>query len=128
VGALAARRVPPARGGAGSRPVWLMTANPAGGLTLLPRNNPGWSLVVSNPCAHGDEHLGRIRVAAPQRRFDRRMSALSWRFEQSQAAEITAKVVAERLVAQLERSGFVIMQSQSPSGPLIPWAARDIGR
>jgi hypothetical protein len=33
---------------AGSRPVWLMTANPVGGVTLLPRNNPGWALVVSN--------------------------------------------------------------------------------
>jgi hypothetical protein len=33
---------------AGSRPVWLMTANPIGGVTLLPRNDPGWSLVVSN--------------------------------------------------------------------------------
>src|SRR6202789_4378245 len=32
----------------GSRPVWLMTANPVGGVTLLPRNNPGWSLIVSN--------------------------------------------------------------------------------
>jgi hypothetical protein len=32
----------------GSRPVWLMTANPVGGVTLLPRNNPGWALVVSN--------------------------------------------------------------------------------
>jgi hypothetical protein len=27
----------------------------------------------------------------------------------NQAAEVTAKVVAKRLVAQLERSGFVIM-------------------
>ena len=33
---------------AGSRPVWLMTANPVGGVTLLPRNNPGWALVVSD--------------------------------------------------------------------------------
>jgi hypothetical protein len=33
---------------AGSRPVWLMTANPVGGVTLLPRNNPAWALVVSN--------------------------------------------------------------------------------
>lgn len=33
---------------AGSRSVWLMTANPVGGVTLLPRNNPGWALVVSN--------------------------------------------------------------------------------
>ena len=33
---------------AGSRPVWLMTANPVGVVTLLPRNNPGWALVVSN--------------------------------------------------------------------------------
>jgi hypothetical protein len=33
---------------AGSRPLWLMTANPVGGVTLLPRNNPGWSLMVSN--------------------------------------------------------------------------------
>ena len=32
----------------GARPVWLMTANPVGGVTLLPRNNPGWALVVSN--------------------------------------------------------------------------------
>ena len=32
----------------GSRPVWLMTANPVGGVTLLPQNNPGWSLIVSN--------------------------------------------------------------------------------
>src|SRR5580700_171440 len=33
---------------AGSRPVWLMTTNPVGGVTLLPRNDPGWSLIVSN--------------------------------------------------------------------------------
>ena len=25
-----------------------MTANPVGVVTLLPRNNPGWALVVSN--------------------------------------------------------------------------------
>jgi hypothetical protein len=31
-------------------------------------------------------------------------------FERAQAAEVTAKVVAERLVAHLERSGFVIMR------------------
>jgi hypothetical protein len=42
------------------------------------------------------------------------MSVLSWRFERSQAAEIRAKVVAERLVAQLERSGFVIMRKANP--------------
>ena len=33
---------------AGSRPVWVMTPNQLGGMTLLPRNDPGWSLVVSN--------------------------------------------------------------------------------
>jgi hypothetical protein len=32
----------------GSRPVWLMTGNTVGGVTLAPRNNPGWSLIVSN--------------------------------------------------------------------------------
>jgi hypothetical protein len=32
----------------GSRPVLLMTANQMGGVTLMPRNDPGWSLVVSN--------------------------------------------------------------------------------
>src|SRR5580658_4156794 len=37
----------------GSRPVWLMTANPVGGVTLLPRNNPGWALVVSNVARAG---------------------------------------------------------------------------
>ena len=31
-----------------SRPVWLMTANPVDGVTLLPQYNPGWSLIVSN--------------------------------------------------------------------------------
>jgi hypothetical protein len=25
-----------------------MTANPVGGVVLLPQNNPGWSLIVSN--------------------------------------------------------------------------------
>jgi len=34
----------------------------------------------------------------------------------NQAAEVTAKVVAERLVAQLERSGFVIMRKPIPVG------------
>ena len=34
----------------------------------------------------------------------------------SQAAEVTAKIVAERLVAQLERSGFVIMRKPIPVG------------
>jgi hypothetical protein len=37
-------------------------------------------------------------------------------FERAQAAELTAKVVAERLVAQLERSGFVIMRKPIPVG------------
>ena len=43
---------------AGSRPVWLMTANPAGGVTLLPRNNPGWSLIVSNLARTGTSISG----------------------------------------------------------------------
>jgi hypothetical protein len=34
----------------------------------------------------------------------------------SQAADVTAKIVAERLVAQLERSGFVIMRKPIPVG------------
>jgi hypothetical protein len=34
----------------------------------------------------------------------------------NQAAEVTAKIVEERLVAQLERSGFVIMRKQIPVG------------
>jgi hypothetical protein len=33
-----------------------------------------------------------------------------------QAAETMAKIVAERLVAQLERSGFVIMRKPIPVG------------
>jgi hypothetical protein len=32
----------------------------------------------------------------------------------NQAAEVTAKVVAERLVAQLEQSGFVVMRKPTP--------------
>jgi hypothetical protein len=42
----------------GSRPVWLMTSNPMGGVTLLPRSNPGWSLVVSNVARSGSTVLG----------------------------------------------------------------------
>ena len=34
----------------------------------------------------------------------------------SQAAEVTAKVVAERLAAELDRSGFVIMRKPIPVG------------
>lgn len=34
--------------------------------------------------------------------------------ERSQAAEVMAKVVAERLVAHLEASGFVIMRKPIP--------------
>jgi len=34
----------------------------------------------------------------------------------NQAAETTAKIVAERLVAQLKRSGFVIMRKPIPVG------------
>ena len=34
----------------------------------------------------------------------------------NQAAEVTAKVVAERLVAHLEQSGFVIMRKPIPVG------------
>jgi hypothetical protein len=34
----------------------------------------------------------------------------------NQAAEVTAKIVAERLVAELERSGFVIMRKPIPVG------------
>jgi hypothetical protein len=37
-------------------------------------------------------------------------------YARSQAAEITAKVVAERLVAHLEASGFVIMRKPIPMG------------
>src|SRR5271156_5721663 len=32
----------------GSRPVWVMTPNQLGGMTLMPRSAPGWALVVSN--------------------------------------------------------------------------------
>jgi hypothetical protein len=35
-------------------------------------------------------------------------------YQRSQAAEVTAQVVAERLVAQLEQSGFVIMRKPPP--------------
>jgi hypothetical protein len=34
----------------------------------------------------------------------------------NQAAEVTAKIVAERLMAHLERSGFVIMHKPIPVG------------
>jgi hypothetical protein len=37
-----------------------------------------------------------------------------------QAAEVGAKVVAERLVAHLERSGFVIMRKPTPLGGSAP--------
>ena len=37
-------------------------------------------------------------------------------YARSQAAEVTAKVVAERLVAELERSGFVILRKPIPMG------------
>jgi hypothetical protein len=37
-------------------------------------------------------------------------------YQRSQAAEVTAKVVAERLVAHLEASGFVIMRKPIPVG------------
>ena len=43
---------------AGSRPVWMMTANPVGGVTLLPRNNPGWALIVSNVARAGASIAG----------------------------------------------------------------------
>ena len=43
---------------AGSRPVWVMTANPVGGVTLLPRNNPGWALIVSNVARAGTTIAG----------------------------------------------------------------------
>ncbi len=36
-------------------------------------------------------------------------------YARSQAAEVTAKVVAERLVAHLEASGFVIMRKPIPA-------------
>jgi hypothetical protein len=38
------------------------------------------------------------------------------RLARHQAAEVTAKVVAERLVAELERSGFVIMRKSIQVG------------
>jgi hypothetical protein len=38
----------------------------------------------------------------------------------SQAAEVTAKVVAERLVSQLEASGFVVMRRPIPMGGSTP--------
>lgn len=41
-------------------------------------------------------------------------------FERSQAAETTAKIVAERLVAELEASGFVIMRKPIPVGGSAP--------
>ena len=36
-------------------------------------------------------------------------------YARNQAAEVTAKVVAKRLVAELERSGFVIMRKPIPA-------------
>ena len=36
-------------------------------------------------------------------------------YARSQAAEVTAKVVAERLVAELEQSGFVFMRKPIPA-------------
>jgi hypothetical protein len=38
------------------------------------------------------------------------------RLAREQAAETMAKIVAERLVAQLERSGFIIMRKPIPVG------------
>jgi len=46
---------------AGSRPVWVMTANAVGGVTLLPRNNPGWALIVSNVARAGTTIAGDTR-------------------------------------------------------------------
>jgi hypothetical protein len=40
--------------------------------------------------------------------------------ERSQSAEIMAKVVAERLVASLKRSGFVVMRKPIPIGGSAP--------
>jgi hypothetical protein len=42
----------------GSRPVWVMTTNQIGGVTLLPRNDPGWALVVSNLARTGPTASG----------------------------------------------------------------------
>jgi hypothetical protein len=42
----------------GSRPVWVMAPNQMGGVTMLPRSNPGWSLVVSNVARSGPAVLG----------------------------------------------------------------------
>ena len=39
-------------------PGWVMTANPVGGVTLLPRNNPGWALIVSNVARAGTTIAG----------------------------------------------------------------------
>jgi hypothetical protein len=41
--------------------------------------------------------------------------------ERAQAAEVTAKVVAERLVAHLEWSGFVIMRRSPPDTTRRGW-------
>jgi hypothetical protein len=41
--------------------------------------------------------------------------------ERAQAAEVTAKVVAERLVAHLDRSGFVIMRRPPPDTTRRDW-------
>jgi hypothetical protein len=41
--------------------------------------------------------------------------------ERAQAAEVTASVVAERLVAHLERSGFVIMRRLPPDTARRGW-------
>jgi hypothetical protein len=38
------------------------------------------------------------------------------RLAKHQAVQVTAKVVAERLVAELERSGFVVMRKPIPVG------------
>jgi hypothetical protein len=45
------------------------------------------------------------------------------RLARHQAAEVIAKVVAERLVAELERSGFVIMGKPIPVGDRKPTPA-----
>jgi hypothetical protein len=43
---------------AGLRPVWVMTPNRMGGMSLLSQSNPGWSLVVSNVGRSGPTMLG----------------------------------------------------------------------
>jgi len=80
----------------GSRPVWVMAPNQMGGVTMLPRSNPGWSLVVSNVARSGPAVLGARRRSSTTAPWSGSASARRGLFRQQQRSATSRRSDAWR--------------------------------